>query len=158
MIFKSKKYKIKITKERFLNTVKDKLRLPAEDVFIGPFTSKKCEWVTGKIDNNSFELSDYRFSKVGIKINGKINEDNNDIEVLTNINFKTQIIIIQSFFMIWFISLVILSEDLFMRLFFVFTLLTGGIGNYFIFSSYIKGFYYFFENLFKNENLIVIEE
>jgi len=93
MIFKSKKYKIKITKERFLNTVKDKLRLPAEDVFIGPFTSKKCEWVTGKIDNNSFELSDYRFSKVGIKINGKINEDNNDIEVLTNINFNDMVYI-----------------------------------------------------------------
>lgn len=158
MIVHSKKYKIKITKEKFLHTIKDKHRLPAEDILVGPFTKKTCEWITGKIENNSFTLSDYRFSKVGIKINGEIKEDINDIEVSTSINFKTRLIITQSAFILWFLLIFFLSDSIYARLSLLLILLIGGIGNYFIISSIIKGFFRFFENLFKNENLEVIDE
>lgn len=157
MKFQSKKYKINITKEKFLDTIKDKFRLPAEDILIGPFTNKTCEWVTGKIENNSFALSDYRFPKFGINISGQIEEDINGIEVSTFINFKARIIIAQSFFIFWFLLIFFLSNYVYARFSLLLMLLIGEIGNYFLISSIIKGFFRFFENLFKNKNLEVID-
>jgi hypothetical protein len=155
MMVQSKKYLIRISKEKFLHNLKNKFRLPAEDIWYHPFMNKDCEWITGKIENNSFLVSDYRFPKNGIKFGGKIIERMNEIEVSTEIYFKTSLIIIQSSFLVLFILMFYLSDNVFARLSLLFVTIVGGVGNYLIMSAIIKGFYRFFENLLREGNLIV---
>jgi hypothetical protein len=158
MLVQGKKYKVYISKENFLQTINNKLRLPAKDKMVGPFSIKNCEWVTGKIGSDSFALSDYRFSKIGIKICGKIKGNENNIEVSTSIYFMARIIITQLLFLFWFLFLFYLADNTFSRIAVLLTLVIGEIGNYLIVSSIIKNFYIFFEGLFRNENFISIEE
>ena len=158
MRVKNKTYRLDITKEKFLNKLKDKYRLPNEDKMVHPFMSRNCEWFAGEIGSNSFSLCDYRFTKVGIVFNGMITESNNEIKISTNIILKKSLIIIQSIFFLWFLFLFFISDNTFARLSLLFLLIAGEILNYFIVTTYIKGFYRFFENIFKNENLVVIDE
>jgi len=157
MIIQNKTYRIDLTKEKILNKLKDKHRLPNEDKMVHPFMSRKCEWLAGEIGNNSFSLCDYRFTKVGIIFNGKIIEGTNEIKISTNIIFKKSLIITQSIFLLWFLFLFYMSDNVISRLSFLFVIVVGEILNYFIVTTYIKGFYRFFENLFKNEILILDE-
>ena len=157
MTIQSKKYKIKITKDKFFQVLNDRYRLPAENILFSPFMNKNCEWVTGKIERKSFALSDYRFTNVGINIYGDIQEKIDIIEVSTSINFKPGLIITQTFFFLLFLLIFYISNNVVDRLALLFLWLIGEIGNYLIFSPIVKNFYFFFEHLYKSE-IINVEQ
>jgi hypothetical protein len=158
MMVQSKKYTLRITKENFLKIVRDKHRLPAEGVWSGPFTIKKCEWFTGKIRNSSFELCDYRYQKLGINIKGEIIEGINGLQVATYINFKLRYLIFPALLILWFLLGFYFSDNVDAKIFLILAFLIIGTWNYFITYQIIKYFYLFFESLFEKEYLIINKE
>ena len=157
MMIQSKKYKIRISKEELLKRLKDKLRLPAEDIWYHPFMNKRCEWITGKI-NSSFSLCDYRFYKNGISFNGNIVEINDEVEVKIKTKFKASFIFIQSFFTMLFLLGIILNENIYLSLFLLLLWLSGAISLYFRINSIVKSFYDFFESLFNQREILIQEK
>jgi hypothetical protein len=154
MIINSKNYKLNTSKNKFFQVLKNKLRSPAEGWMVyHPFINRKCEWVTGKLSNNSFDLTDYRFSRPGIHFLGKVIENDSCIELITQIKFNNFLVIFQSF---WIISLIIALytvnnfQD---RLGILIIILFGVIGNSLIIFSIIKGFYNFLDNQFAQNDI-----
>ena len=153
MIINSKNYKLNTSKNKFFQVLKNKHRLPAEWMMYHPFMSRKCEWVTGKIANNSFELTDFRFSRSGIRFLGKVIEHDSSIELLTQIRLNNFSVVFHTF---WLISLtiVLFSVNNFQdRLGVLGILLFGAIGNSLIIFLILKGFYNFLENQFTQNDI-----
>ena len=153
MKINSKRYRIQTDKDKLYQLLKNKYRLPAEFTLYHPFMNRKCEWVTGKLSNNSFDLTDFRFPKPGIRFLGKVIEHDNFIELFTQIKLRTLFVVFHS---IWFISLIFAlytvstTQDKFGILA---ILLIGSIGNSLIIYSIIKGFYNFLENQFTQNDI-----
>jgi len=155
MKIKSKRYKIGINKEKIFQLLKEKYRLPPEFIFGHPFMKKKCEWITGKIDSDSFELTDFRFSKTGLKFLGKLIEKGSHIEVLTHIKFGAPFVIFQSIWIVFFLIVFFTKVSYQERLSILIIIIIGELGNYLLLSSMIKNFYRFFESLFIQKNIFI---
>lgn len=148
MTVKSKKHIIGLNKDKFLQILKDKYRPPAEFVLYHPFMKKKCEWITGKIENNFFSLTDYRFSKFAVSFLGKIIVVDDHIEVPIFIKFRYSFIIAQSLFLLLFVVMFFISDNFYSRISILLMIVIGETANYFLIASVIKAFNVFFENLF----------
>ena len=154
MKVKSKQYKINTSKEKLFQILKNKQRSTAEFVLYHPFMKKKCEWVTGKIENDSFDLTDFRFSKTGIRFIGKVIEHDSFIELFTQINLSIFLIIFQSIWLVFFIIALFTADNFQDRLSILIIILIGETGNILIISSIIKGFYNFLESQFIKKNML----
>ena len=115
---------------------------------------KKCEWVTGKIENDSFDLTDFRFSKTGIRFIGNVVEHDSFIELFTQINLSIFLIIFQSIWLVFFIIALFTADNFQDRLSILIIILIGETGNILIISSIIRGFYNFLESQFIKKNML----
>ena len=155
MQVKSKRYKINTSKDKLLQVLKNKQRSPAELLLCHPFMKWKCEWVTGKIENDSFELTDYRFSTTGIRFLGKVIEHDNYIELLTQIRLSTLLVFFHSFWLISLIIALFTFNNFQDRLGIIGILLFVAIGNSLMIFSIIKCFYNFLERQFTKKYMLL---
>ena len=147
MELEGKNYIVDTSVEIFFQLLKDKIRLPAENMVYHPFMNSRCDWISGKIENNSFQITDYRFKFGSFSIMGNVEEKQGFIEIYTTVKFKISILI---FYLIWLSFLIvflILVDNANDRLGILVILLLGCSHSYYTISRRIKAFYTFLENI-----------
>ena len=159
MQFESKTYKIISTKNELVRLVKNKLRTIPEFSFYIPFFNSKCEWVTGKIGDSSFELADYKFSTKLIFFKGIIEEYKDHLLVHFFVNISNIVVVVQSLFIVLFLLGYFLASTTEVKLSILAMLILGEISNYLLYLNISLSFYGFFYSLLKTNNIkIFLEE
>jgi uncharacterized membrane protein len=156
MKLESKSFKIYTTRSELLKYMRNKLRSVKEFSFYIPFINSKCDWVAGSIHDAYFELSDYRFPPKLISFIGVIEEYEDYVEVNFFSHIWNKVVIIQSLFLILFLTMFFLVSSMEARLSILIAFFVAEVGNYLLYLIISLSFYNFFVKLFRANNIKII--